>query len=704
MRVNRVVPLVAGLLLAATQAAFAEWPSSVTFTVNDTPGHWFDAGSAWDLPDKDGNKLGGRSLVVVEPDPTTKKATVHFKQRVGAARDVESFHTVTNLVWPSAAGDKPVLDQDKANWENHTVQLDKPGLYVFVCKLHPYMLGAVVVDDSTTEGVDLGSELMMLGGPEGMLKFPTVLGGPTDIALRLLRAFFIVTTPNNWKDYSPAKVGSPYLPQYPFVPVNLGGVPVPDLNAALQSYFVDTKGIDGKVITADDVKKPSVKGIGEVWVDTAYELSAGKKEWYPGTATVVSATNWNVTKKIALPQQNMNNGHNFWTSHDQKEIYQTEWHGNSSYVIDRKSGKLLQEIDLVKGPEVKHLKFKGEKCHDPAHVMTRVDTQQVHVGCNGGDSVAEFNRTESGLLKLHRFIKVSKGDGPQTQPHAHWMGFDGKSMITPNSNSGDATTFDFREYQIIDQQKTGTLPIASGMMPDSSKYYVSNYLGHTISVVCGQYPKMNCVPGQVLKNINLLVGNSSDGTTGNYNPISGEISGPVGGFSVQTPVSPDGKFVIQGNTLTGTITIIDTATDTLVAMAPCDPGCHGVNFGAKKGGGYYAYVTSKFANRLIVLDYDVNNDGIVTQEGPDAPVIAGTVMLVNDNPAYKDDTISGNRGFGAQGIMAVPNIYNGWVQRLPGYYKAQLTKAQQNPIGKKRHSRHDDDDDDDRGHGRDDDR
>lgn len=203
-----------------------------------------------------------------------------------------------------------------------------------------------------------------------------------------------------------------------------------------------------------------------------------------------------------------------------------------------------------------------------------------------GDTVAKFNRTEAGLLKLHRFIKVSKENSPQTQPHAHWMGFDG-SMITPNSNSGDATTFGVHEYQIIDQQKTGTLPIASGMMPDSSKYYVSNYLGHTICIVCGQYPKPkgSCVRGQVLKNINLLVGNPTDGTPGNYNPIDGKISGPIGGFSVQTPVSPDGKFVIQGNTLTGTITIIDTATDTLVAMVPCDPGCHGVNFGAQNGAG-----------------------------------------------------------------------------------------------------------------------
>ena len=133
--------------------------------------------------------------------------------------------------------------------------------------------------------------------------------------------------------------------------------------------------------------------------------------------------------------------------------------------------------------------------------------------------------------------------------------------------------------------------------------------------------------------------------------------------------------MITGNTLTGTITIIDTATDTLVAMVPCDPGCHGVNFGAKKGGGYYAYITSKFANRLIVLDYDPNNDGKV-----DDAVIAGAVVLANDN-VPKDDKIIGNKGQGGQGVLPVPNVYNGWVQELPIGYKAQLTRAQRNPIG-----------------------
>ncbi|MBH0186762.1 MAG: hypothetical protein HP477_15475, partial [Nitrospira sp.] len=64
----------------------------------------------------------------------------------------------------------------------------------------------------------------------------------------------------------------------------------------------------------------------------------------------------------------------------------------------------------------------------------------------------------------------------------------------------------------------------------------------------------------------------------------------------------------------------------------------------------------------------------------DDAVIAGAVVLASDQGA-KDDRIIGNKGQGGQGVLAVPNVYNGWVQELPIGYKAQLTRAQRNPIG-----------------------
>jgi hypothetical protein len=107
-------------------------------------------------------------------------------------------------------------------------------------------------------------------------------------------------------------------------------------------------------------------------------------------------------------------------------------------------------------------------------------------------------------------------------------------------------------------------------------------------------------------------------------------------------------------------------------MLPCDPGCHGANFGAKLGGGYYAYVTSKFSNQLIVVDVDLDN--------PANSSIAGRISLVADNSVPSDDTITKLAGTGGQGVYAIPNIYNGWVQNLPDSWKANLTAAQLNPV------------------------
>ncbi|CUS33697.1 Cupredoxin containing protein with WD40/YVTN repeat-like-containing domain [Candidatus Nitrospira nitrosa] len=652
-------------------------PAAVTFDVTDEAGHWFDLGEA--------NKVGGtRSLAIVKPGDKVaflQTKSIHGPGGANGPSRVESFHTVTSLIWPADATAAERIDQDKANRDDHEVTLNAKGLYVFVCKLHPYMLAGVIVDDpattkpnSSVPAFDIGDKLHLLGvthttGVKEAADAGAAFTSNSDLGLRLLRAFFIVTSPSNWKDYT--KVGQAYRPSYPPVAVKVnpvGALPlpdgiVPDLNAALQSFF------DGDTIPAATAGIPAKDGVGEVWVDTQYEVSTKKGEAYPSTVTVVDVEGtkkWTVTRKLALPNQKMNNAHNLWASEDQKHIYNTEWHGKSLYVHNREDGKLLQEIELG---------------NDPAHVMTRVGNatrrEQVHVGMNGEDVVVELNKDTNGTLSINRRIPVQHPGEHQAQPHAHWMGHDGETMVTPNSNTNDSTFWDFITDKIKAKPKTGALPIAAGINPDSTTYYVSNYLGHSTSVI-----RMS--DGVNINTINLLQ---------HYDPLTGakkDANGkplPIGGLPIQTPVSPDGKFVVTGNTLTGTITIIDTAADggkgALVASVECDPGCHGVNFGAKKGGGYYAYVTSKFSNRLIVLDYDADNDGVVTHTGPDAPVIAGWVVLADataplDDPA---DSISKNQGMGGQGLLPVPNVYNGWVQKLPKGWCDQLSDAQRNPVG-----------------------
>ena len=600
--------------------------------MTDEGGLWFDTRV----------RIAGTNSLAVVP-PAQHIQFLQTRSFSGPSR-VESLHTVTSLIFPAASTASERIDQDTANKDDYEVTLNNPGLYVFVCKVHPYILAGVIVDDPATTNpnstppggpaLDLGEKLHLVG-VTNPANAATAFPSNSNLALRLLRAFFVVTSPSNWKDYT--KVNTAYKPIYPAVPVrvtDVNGVTavVQDLNAALQATF-DLNDIILPPVT------PTIQGVGEVWVDTQYEQTVSKGAAKPSTITVIDvagANAWKMKRRIALPTQQMNNGHNMWMSHDQEHIYQTEWHGKSLFVINRLPGAFEKEIVV------------GE---DPAHVMTRVNNEQVHVSLNGEDSVVGPNPTPSASdLSFSRRILMQLAGERQAQPHAHWMGHDGNTMATPNSNSGDSTLYSFITNLIFRKPTTGALPIAAAMNPNSTKYYVSNYLSHSTSVI-------DMATGNKIKDINLLQ---------NYNAITGAISGPVGGLPIQTPVSPDGKFVVTGNTLTGTITIIRTNDDTLVTSVTCDPGCHGVNFGAKNGGGYYAYVTSKFSNRLIVLDYDADNDGIVTQTGPDAPVIAGWVVLDDSAaPTATDEVITGNKGMGGQGVLPVPNVYNGWVQKLP---------------------------------------
>ncbi len=55
-------------------------------------------------------------------------------------------HTVTLLVKP--VGSSVTMDQDKAQNGSLSVRFDVPGVYVFVCKIHPYMTAVVAVKDA----------------------------------------------------------------------------------------------------------------------------------------------------------------------------------------------------------------------------------------------------------------------------------------------------------------------------------------------------------------------------------------------------------------------------------------------------------------------------------------------------------------------------------------------------------------------------
>jgi len=571
----------------------------VEFSLTDEPGAWYRSEA--------GPIAGSNSLAVATPGVEVK-----FSGRS------HTVHTMTSLIFPSNALGMPF--GTGAQKGSASVVLKTPGLYVFVCQIHPYMLGAVIVDDPKTPGLDLGENISLVNG----ITVPT----SSDLATRLLRTFFIATNTANWQNYTS---GQPWHITYPSVDVRITGGAVVNLAAVLNARY-------GNDLPLPPVFNPSTPGVGEVWVDTQFEKTAGKEK--PGTASRLDATTWGVTRKVALPNVNMNNPHNMWTDRSQTLIYQTEWFDSKLDVFDRESGQFVRQISV------------GEA---PSHVMTRTDTDEVHVAVNGEDSPEAVVELSPGAQSVERKIDIGRG-----HPHAHWMSADGKTMVTPNVFTGDSSIFSFTANKTTAIVPAGSHAIATGMMPDSSKYYVANFLDNTITIIETQ-------TGKVLGTIDLLK---------NYDPITGAITGPVGGLPIQTPVSPDGKYMVTANTLTATIVITDTKTDQLVAMLPGEPGAHGVQFGAKKGGGYYAYVANKFANVLTIVDADPNGDG----NFGDATV-AGRVLLTAGPATASDDRVVGLAGMGGQGVLAIPVPYNGWVQNLPQSWKSLLTPSQINPIG-----------------------
>ena len=574
------------------------------FELTDQPAKWF-TNLAGDI-----TNTGTESLAVIN-----KTGSVNFMMS-----DVSGVHTVTSFIYPKDAMNMP-FDEVTAYAGGGIVKLENPGLYVFGCKLHPFMLGAVIADDPSTEGLDLGDEITLING----VTVPT----SSDLATRLLKAFFTFTATNNWQDYTSTE--TPWHISYPDVDVRITNGTVVNLKDTLEKRY-------GQNLTLDKVNNPNIPGVGEVWIDTQFEKTINKTK--PGTATAINATTWEITKKVALPEINMNNPHNMWTDKDQNLIYATQWFDNKTTIFDRNTGKLIKNIEV------------GD---DPSHVMTSTRTDELMIVLHGEQGVAVLGPKGESIKKV---IPLQYPGQDPSHSHGHWMSADDHYMVTPDEFTGTATIYDMMKDKIVGKVKIGHSPIAVAMTPDGSKSYVADFFDSTISVIDTNNTRL-------IKQINLLE---------NYDPLSGNVSGPMGFLPIQTPVSPDGQYMVTANTGSATITIIDTEKDELVKDLPCSAGCHGVNFGAKKDGGYYAYVSSSFSNDLIVVDGDPNNDG-----DPSDAEITGRIALIGSPKTQIDDNIESLNGTGGQGVLAIPVVYHGWVQNLPPEWKSLLTEEQQNP-------------------------
>jgi hypothetical protein len=559
----------------------ARGDASDTMNLTDEPGNWFKS------------QITG-----------TPFTAINMNQRVDFKIDnccTSTRHTVTLLMKPT--GSSVALDQDQSQKGTLSVTFDRPGVYLFHCKVHPYMTAVVGVKDRSGKVPNVTSAMLPFIGHLGVSSLPatTVLSVITTIA-----------------------------------PTDAD------------------KRAKWDILDSSAEVRPRTPGVGEIWVDTQFERVANQKDKTgvvkPGTITVVDAATFKVEREInGLRSGGMwNNPHNMWANFALDAVYNGNWFGKWINKIDRLTGNILNSTTV------------GEA---PTHIITIPTGREkgvLTVPLSADNNMVKV-QDEAGSLQIIDSDPTGTG---RNHPHGHWLTCGtGDRTIVPNvfkgiGPAGSISILDTATGAILKEFRQNPndpltapllMPIAVGECHVNGvhKAYVANLVSGMITVI-------NVDAKMITGNIPVTL--APDGKRGLN--IFHTLQGPI-----QTPVSPDEKWSASAvfsltnvsRPPTGSadhVAIIDTTTDKVVAFVPTPAGTHGINWGAKKGGGYYAYVTNQHANVLTVIDPDPNNDGV----GTDAAAV-GTILLANGgNGAGATD------GTGGQGVKPLPMTHDGWIQ------------------------------------------
>ena len=545
-------------------------------------------------------------------------------------------HTATLVIKP--VGSQLATDQDQSRSGGvASATFDVPGVYLFLCKVHPYMTGVVAVTDGAGNVPPVTAEQLPFIGHLGVPSLPagTVLGVLPAIA---------ATDEQKLEKWD---IGS-----------------------------------------FSDQFRPAVPGVGEVWIDTQFEAVPGQTDdrgvSKPGTITVVDADTFGIEREVSgldpEARGRWNNPHNMWTDTRHRVVYNGHWFGRWHNKIARANGDVLTTVEV------------GDA---PTHTVTNPNersTQHGHLTLPLSARDNFLRLIDPGFLGVQSIVDSDPTGQGRNHPHAQWLTSDGSKMVVPNVFKGLGVAGSISivnpETAAIQREISGpaiAMPVASGIqgVSQGNKAYVAN-------IVSGQVSVINLNTNQHVKDIPVTL--TPDCRRGPAFNVFHTLQVPI-----QLPVSPDGRFVgvavLSLTTVprgcTGSpdhVAIIDTRTDEVVktvgipVKAGTAAGTHGANFGAKRGGGYYLHAANQWSNMLSVLDLDPNGDG----EAADAGVV-GRVLLANGIPGGPRVT----DGVGGQGIKPLPNAYDGWVQdtvavaaqtdaEVQGWI-AQLTRCQRNP-------------------------
>ena len=284
-------------------------------------------------------------------------------------------HTVTLLMKP--AGSRVVLDQDRRRSGTLSATFDVPGVYLFHCKVHPYMTAVVGVKDAA--------------------------GNIPDVTARCFRSSDISESIHCRR---------------------------PRFSLSSQPWLATDADKRAKwdILDSSAQVRPRIPGVGEVWVDTQFERVANQRDMNgvlkPGTITVVDAATFSVEREInGLQSGGMwNNPHNMWANFPLNAVYNGNWFGKWINKIDRPSGAILNSITV------------GEA---PTHIITipTVGPQKgvLTIPLSADNNMVKVRDSASGL----QIIDSEPTGKGRNHPHGHWLTCGtGDRTIVPNVFKG----------------------------------------------------------------------------------------------------------------------------------------------------------------------------------------------------------------------------------------------------------------------------
>ncbi len=356
---------------------------------------------------------------------------------------------------------------------------------------------------------------------------------------------------------------------------------------------------------------PSVRGRGEVWVDTQFQTRPGRNT--PGTVTIVDASTMKVKQVI---DGDFSNPHNVMTTWDERYILQTNWHENFLTVIDARTKQIVKNRIKI-----------GQS---PAHVHTTPRGKAiVTVNAENKIAVLDVAKVVDPTIPADqvpvRYIEVPLG------PHGGWISPDGKIMVAANALSGQMSVIDLDAEKLLTTVDLTKIPDLDGKA-----------FGPNLPLYASISPnkRYSATTTVLLTHDKLLQGRVVfQDMRDPGNPRVVKIV-KVGAVPIQSPFSPDGRWVVVANTGSASASIIavdynDPAKIRVVNEAKAYKGAHGVAYGFKQGGGFLAYMTNKYAPVLTVIDLSTSTPGKAGDVylGPDAFGGNGLVVI-KPRPAH----------------------------------------------------------------------